>query len=399
MGNSNSNTKFNKNSTAMEAADNIDLNGKVVAITGCNTGIGKETARVLAIHGAKIYMLCRNLEKANKAKQDIIESIKENDEYKDFDENNINILELDLSSLLSVRKCVGKYLSLNEPLHCLINNAGVMAISKWTPSKDGYEMQFATNHLGHFYLTLLLTPLLLKYTPTRVINLASSAHSFGPKIDNDNKDNFIIDGINRKDGPSPKNYKLRGWTNYGLSKTCNILFAREYNRRYQKHGIISVSLHPGAIKTELQRHSTGAGSLLSIGSAFAKSIPQGAATTVRCISLSNEQIAPGHYYQDCNEANNSLRKDVKPYRGKKKVATVSDKEAKVEEDKLGDEEQKTELQDNDDVNSAEYKLWEWSELLIVQKGFKLDMEGSEEEEETPNEEEVGADEADKADKV
>ena len=106
---------------------------------------------------------------------------------------------------------------------------------------------------------------------------------------------------------------------------------------------------------------------MSIGSIFMKSIPQGAATTVRCVSLSNDQIVPGHYYKDCNEANDALRKDIKPYQKE---------ETKEEEEQ---EEHKTESQEIQ-VNSSEYKLWEWSELLIVQKGFKLDMEGFEEEE-------------------
>ena len=281
-----SNTKFNKKSTAMETADNIDLNGKTILITGCNTGIGKETARVLAIRGAKIYMLCRNMEKANKAREDIIKAIKQDtvNGNKNFDDNKIITMELDLSSLLSVRRCVGKYLALNEPIDYLINNAGVMAIPEWRPSKDGFEMQFATNHLGHFYLTTLLTPLLLKCTPSRVINLASSAHSQSPKIDNI-KDNFITQGINCKDGPLQKDYGMKGWKNYGLSKACNVLFAREYNRRYQKDGIISVSLHPGVIKTDLGRHTGSVGAFfLSVGSVFMKSIPQ---VTI-CVYLSEK---------------------------------------------------------------------------------------------------------------
>eukprot|EP00486_Rosalina_sp_Unknown_P015117 CAMPEP_0201579072 /NCGR_PEP_ID=MMETSP0190_2-20130828/26332_1 /ASSEMBLY_ACC=CAM_ASM_000263 /TAXON_ID=37353 /ORGANISM="Rosalina sp." /LENGTH=478 /DNA_ID=CAMNT_0048012999 /DNA_START=452 /DNA_END=1888 /DNA_ORIENTATION=+ len=344
-----------------------------------------------------------------------------------------------------------------------------MAVPEWRGSKDGYEMQFATNHLGHFYLTTLLTPLLLKCTPSRVVNLASSAHSQSPKIDNE-KDNFITKGISIKDGPLQKDYGMKGWRNYGLSKASNVLFAREYNRRYQKNGIISVSVHPGVIKTELGRHTGSVGAFfLSVGSVFMKSIPQGAATTVRCVSLSDEEIAPGHYYKDCNEANSALRNDIKPYRGKQveppkvtKPATKEENEPKAdvetdkekdapkddaekevtkdeepkadeatkEEDKpkedesdktedkpedadkeqddgdkakeeqpkeedapkeveetkqndLEEEETKTESQEIEeivDVNSAEYKLWEWSELLITEKGFKLDMEGFEEEE-------------------
>lgn len=270
MGNSPS-TKFNKKSTALEAADNIDLANKVILITGCNTGIGKETARVLAIRGAKVYMLCRNLEKANKARQDIITSIKSDN--KDFDgDANLIVLKLDLSSLLSVRRCVGKFLALNEKIDYLINNAGIMALPEFKTSKDGYEMQFAVNHLGHFYFTLLLTPTLLKCKPSRVINLASSAHSSSPKITNE-ENNFIIDGIKRKDGPSQQSYK--SWSNYGLSKACNILFSREYNRRYEKMGIISVSVHPGVIPTELARNTGSVVQFfMSMGQSFMKSIPQ-----------------------------------------------------------------------------------------------------------------------------
>eukprot|EP01084_Bolivina_argentea_P273976 466818_1 len=144
-------TKFNKKTTAIEAANNIDLTGKIALVTGCNTGIGKETARVLAIQGAKVYMLCRNMQKANAARNDLIKSIKSK-ENKTFDENKLIIIQLDLSSLLSIRRCVGKFLSLNEPIDFLICNAGVMAIPEFQASTDGYEMQFAINHLGHFYL-------------------------------------------------------------------------------------------------------------------------------------------------------------------------------------------------------------------------------------------------------
>ena len=139
----NSQTKFSNKSTALEAADNVDLNGKVCIVTGCNAGIGKETVRVLALRNAKVYMLCRTLKKANDARDDIINEIKKL--KKDFDESKLIVMTMDLSSLLSVRRCAGKYVQLNEPIDYLILNAGIMALPKFTPSTEGYELQFATS--------------------------------------------------------------------------------------------------------------------------------------------------------------------------------------------------------------------------------------------------------------
>eukprot|EP01084_Bolivina_argentea_P253181 425205_1 len=235
-----------------------------------------------------------------------------------------------------------------------------MALPKYTESVEKYELQFAVNHLGHFYLSILLTPLLLTSTPNRVIILSSSAHSQAPSLTKPN-DNFIVNGIKRKDGPLKANYSMMGWKNYGLSKTCNVLFAREFNRRYNKKGITAVSLHPGFIKTELGRYQNSIGSfVMSIGSIFAKSIPQGAATTIRCVSLSDDEICGGHYYKDCNEANDALRTDVKPFRGQKKKVTApkktkptteTKKDEKKEEKPKSDEADETDKKEKDDTKS------------------------------------------------
>jgi len=252
----------------MEIAQGFNLTGKNAIVTGGYAGIGRETVRVLAIQGAHVYVAGRDMQKCNKA----VEELK-----KETGKQLITPWELDLASLESVRKSAAKFNQLNIPLHYLILNAGVMACP-YSKTKDGFELQIGTNFYGHFLFTNLLVPSLLRGTPSRVVSVASSGHHLG---------GINFDDIHFEKSP----YNI--WTAYGQSKTANILFAVEFNRRYKDQGVTANSLHPGGIQTELDRHvdlsvpSTmeefqalpGFPELLNMSMKM-KTIPQGAATTI-----------------------------------------------------------------------------------------------------------------------
>jgi len=345
--------KFNSYTTAEQAIDNVDLKDKICIVTGCNTGIGKETARVLAMQNATVIMACRSVDRGNEALKDITNNLKGKN---NFNENLLKVYELDLSSLQSVSNFAAKFKQDYKSLHYLINNAGVMAMSNWEPTKDGYEMQFGTNHIGHFYLTMLLTEMLIQSKPSRVINVASDAHKYTPN----NFINQIRNYIKNEDGPPKDTYSP--WGNYGISKSSNILFAREYNRRYQSLGVSSVSLHPGVIPTDLSRNlpSWMASALKSrIARPFLKTIEQGAATTVRCVSLSDSELQGGHYYKDCNEANADLQQQWRITSDYNKFTDVK--------------------------NEPPYLLWQLSVNLITKKNFPL-SEGVDKKQEDKTEE-------------
>jgi len=328
--------------TAEEAALDIDLTGKICVVTGANTGIGKETARVLAKHNATVIMACRSVDRGNEAKKEIVANLKES--KSDFNENLIKVMELDLSSLQSTKQFASNYTKEYNQLHYLINNAGVMGFQQWEGSKDNYEMIFATNHLGHFYLTLLLTNVLLQSKPSRVINVSSALSSSAPNP----FINHLKSYIQKSDGPPKENYAPMAY--YGISKACNLLFAREYNRRYQSLGITSVSLHPGVIPTDLSRNMGWMASVLksSFSRLFLKTIPQGAATTVRCVSLKDNEIQGGHYYKDCVDGNGTIPQQFR---------ITGDYNA---------------LKDDQVTNDQAYLLWQLSEKLITQKNLTLD---------------------------
>lgn len=222
------------------AKDIPDLTDKVILITGGNTGLGKETILQLARHSpAKIYLAARSASKATEA----INSLN----------NQLTVsvpivhLPLDLSSLASVRTAATTVLSTTDRLDLVILNAGIMA----TPaalSPDGFDTQLATNHLGHFYLTLLLLPLLTSTAPSpRVISLSSEAYNLGPSS---------VSGIT-----SPTLPQQSPWHRYGASKAANILFASELARRYPS--LLSVSVHPGIIMTDL--HTPGQKTFSAVG--------------------------------------------------------------------------------------------------------------------------------------
>ena len=206
------------------------LDGKTVIITGGNTGIGLETAVDLAKRNARVILACRNIERGETAAVEV---------KKRSGNDNVVFVQLDLSSLDSVRKCATKILEEEPRIDILINNAGVMIIPKRTLTKDGFEMQFGTNHLGHFLFTNLLLNRIKEAPSARIVNVSSTAYKRG-SID--------LDNLN-----SEQSYSRIPV--YCKSKLANILFTRSLAKRLQGTNVTTNALHPGGIRTGLQRHS------------------------------------------------------------------------------------------------------------------------------------------------
>ncbi|XP_053175140.1 retinol dehydrogenase 12-like [Scomber japonicus] len=257
---------------------NARLDGKTVLITGGNTGIGKETAVDLAKRGARVILACRDMDRANKAAEEV---------RKKSQNDNVIVKKLDLASLQSVRQLAKDILASEERLDVLINNAGVMSCPKWQ-TEDGFEMQFGVNHLGHFLLTNCLLDLLKKSSPSRIVNVASLAHERGQ---------IYFDDINQD-----KDY--RPWKSYSQSKLANVLFTRELANKVEGTGVTAYSLHPGVIRTELGRHFWPTMPLwkrviYTPLLFFIKSPTEGAQTTIYCAVEESLQKESGLYYSDC----------------------------------------------------------------------------------------------------
>ncbi len=205
-------------------ADNItDLSGKTIIVTGANSGIGFEAAKVFAAKGAQVIIAARNLDKAQAAQREL--------------RGSSEVMPLDLASLTSVRAFAAAFKSKHDKLDILVNNAGVMAIPRRL-TQDGFEMQFGTNHLGHFALTGLLLEPLLAAEQSRVVTVSSDAHTSGT---------MRWDDLTWEHGYSE-------WSAYGMSKLANLLFAYELQRKFTAAGVdaISVACHPGYAATNLQ---------------------------------------------------------------------------------------------------------------------------------------------------
>ncbi|KAH7912544.1 hypothetical protein BJ138DRAFT_1148135 [Hygrophoropsis aurantiaca] len=214
-----------------------DLSDRVFIVTGANTGIGKETVKALLSHNAKVYIAARNQAKTEEAIKDLNSQTGKEAFF----------LKLDLADLKSIKVSAEEFLSKETQLHVLINNAGVMFAPIKDVTADGYDLQFGTNVLGHFYFTQLLMPTLIstaKASPdkkARVINVSSSMHVLGN-----------LDFATFKDGAKRKKYSK--YTLYGQSKFGNVVHAAELHRRYAPEGIVTISLNPGNIQSDLQRH-------------------------------------------------------------------------------------------------------------------------------------------------
>lgn len=262
---------FNEKTTAEEVVTTLglSLDGKNVIITGASSGIGLECARVMANAGANVFLANRNLEKSEPLVKNLQESC--------GDPNRVHLIQLDLSDLSSCRSAAAEFIALGIPLHILLNNGGVMAVQERQQTKDGFEMQLGTNHFGHFVFTNALLDKLKAAGSSRVVNVSSMAHWRSP---------VLFDNIDFQDGYEP-------WKAYGQSKTANILFSKELNKRFSSDGITCVALHPGVIESELWRHS---GKVAT----FNKTIPQGASTSMFCCV--GPDIEGGLYYNDCKVA-------------------------------------------------------------------------------------------------
>ncbi|KAK4833459.1 hypothetical protein QYF36_005453 [Acer negundo] len=277
---------FGSSSTAEDVTHGIDATNLTVLITGGASGIGLETARVLALRGAHVIIAARNMKAASEAKKLIVE---ENETAR------VDVLKLDLASIASVRSFVDKFNSLDLPLNILINNAGIM-FCPYQLSDDGIEIQFATNHLGHFLLTNLLLEKMKKTAKDtgiegRIVNLSSIAHQYTYK------GGIRFDKINKQSSYSDKKA-------YGQSKLANILHANELSRRFQEEGvnITANSVHPGLIMTNLMKHSALLMRFLKVFSFFIwKNVPQGAATTCYVALHPKLKGVTGKYFIDCNE--------------------------------------------------------------------------------------------------
>lgn len=249
------------------------MTGKVVIITGANSGIGKETALDLAKRGAKVYMACRDQKRGETAQREVISASGNNQVY---------YRNLDLASLDSVRDFVEKFKKEENRLDVLINNAGLV-FKKYKETKDGFEMQMGVNHLGHFLLTNLLLDLLKKSKPSRIINVSSVMHYFGSIDQNDL--------MMRK-----RNYFSH--TAYSNTKLANLLFMRELSKRLSNTGVTVNSLHPGAVRTEIWKtKKTFQGqSFEKFMAIFFKTAYEGAQTTIRCAVDPELEKITGKYF-------------------------------------------------------------------------------------------------------
>jgi len=272
-------TPFDAESTAAEVIAGVDLTGRRAVVTGGASGIGIETARALAGAGAEVTIAVRNLEAGQSTAADITAST---------GNNRVLVAPLDLADRASVAAFVDAW---DGPVHILVNNAGVMG-SLLTRTPEGWEMQFATNHLGHFALTTGLHKALASAGDARVVVVSSSAHHRSP---------VVFDDIHFE----RREYEL--WSAYGQSKTANVLFAVEATKRWADDGITANALMPGGIRTKLQRYVSDA-DLDRLRAAAGgetmkwKTPEQGAATSILCATSPLLDGIGGRYFEDCHEA-------------------------------------------------------------------------------------------------
>jgi NAD(P)-dependent dehydrogenase (short-subunit alcohol dehydrogenase family) len=274
-------TRFGFASTAAEVVEGIDLGGRRAIVTGGASGIGVETARALAGAGAAVTLAVRRTAEGEKVAGDIRAST---------GNHEVAVAPLELTDPTSIAAFVAAW---DEPLDILVNNAGVMAIQELTLTERGREMQFATNHLGHFALALGLHDALAAAGRARLVCVSSSGHLRSPVIFDD------LDYAFRDYDP---------FGAYGQSKTANVLFAVGATRRWAEDGITANALMPGGIATELQRHVGGAEYLEEAAERFRhagsalKTVEQGAATSVLLATSPELDGIGGRYFEDCNEA-------------------------------------------------------------------------------------------------
>ncbi|MFI1356384.1 SDR family NAD(P)-dependent oxidoreductase [Streptomyces sp. NPDC020898] len=280
-------TSFTARSTAAEVITGIDLTGRRAVITGGASGIGVETARALAGAGAEVTLAVRDTTAGHRTAEGIRATT---------GAENVRVIPLDLADPASVRRFVAEW---QGPLHMLVNNAGVMATPE-IRTPQGWELQFATNHLGHFALATGLHSALAAADGARVVSVSSSGHLFSP---------VLFDDLHFIDRPYDT------WLAYAQSKTANVLFAVEAGRRWSDDGITVNALMPGGIRTNLMRH-VGDAEMARFGAHLQaligegtqppelslKTVEQGAATSVLLASSPALDGISGRYFEDCDEA-------------------------------------------------------------------------------------------------
>ncbi|RPB14759.1 NAD(P)-binding protein [Morchella conica CCBAS932] len=295
-----------------------DLSHLVILVTGGNNGIGKESILAFCRKGAKVYMAARTESKALAAIQDIKSKVPT---------AKVEFIEMDLSSFSSVKKGADDFLSKETKLHVLLNNAGVMCLP-YSKTAEGFEIQFGTNHMGHFLLTKLLLPILISTAKAcdpgtvRVVNVSSLVHN--------KTETITFDDMHDENGPI--------WRRYGVSKLANVLHAKALSKRAKEHGIIAVSLHPGIINSGLWGNMSGITSALwGIAKYFFTTPEVGAYTNVFCSASPKVTMEDtGDYYVPV---------------GVKGAGKIHIPSRAARDDELAE------------------KLWEWSETEVAKHGY------------------------------
>lgn len=249
-----------------------DLEGKVFLVTGANTGIGRVTAEVLARRGGKVFLGCRSEAKA----RPVVDAIRAAGGQAEF-------LHLDLGDLGSVRASAESFLARGEPLHVLVNNAGIAGSRGLTV--DGFERTFGVNHLGPFLLTTLLLPRLRESAPARIVNVSSSVHAAIKSID--------WAALRRP------TRTLSSFHEYQVSKLCNVLFTKELARGRAGAGVRSYALHPGSIASDIWREVPWPARSLLRG--VLTTVEDGARTSIHCATSPDVAQHDGRYYEKCRE--------------------------------------------------------------------------------------------------
>lgn len=267
-------TTLGPRSSAEDVLAGRDLTGRNMLVTGCNAGIGYETARALAAHGALVILACRDQKKAEETASRILSS---------HPGARVRPLAVDLGSFVSIRKAAAQVGV--EKLDALICNAGLYPGS-YAQTTDGIERAVGVCHFGHFLLVNLLLDKLKKAAPARVVMVASESHRFPPKLD------FTRFPLSRS--------SFTSLVAYGQAKLCNVLFANELTRRFAHEGVVANALHPGSmIGTSIFRDSMSAKLLAKAVKPFTKTIAQGAATTVYVATATELNGKGGQYFADC----------------------------------------------------------------------------------------------------
>ncbi len=265
---------FGYGSTAEQVTEDLKLEGKTFLVTGCSSGIGRETGRVLALRGARVIGTARTIEKARGACSAFV--------------GETFPVACELSDPSSVRACVESVKRQGLELSGIVGNAGIMALPRLELA-HGYELQFFTNHFGHF---LLVTGLLGALSPTgRVVMVSSALHRRAPAV-----------GVDFDNLHGERSY--RAWEAYGRSKFANVLFAKQLARRFSGTARTANAIHPGVIRTELQRHLPGVASaaMSAIAPIALKTVEQGAATQVCVVTRPELAGTSGQFFADCNVA-------------------------------------------------------------------------------------------------